>query len=169
MPIDDCAHDFDALAGKVLPGYMRMLEDEIRAPIPMEQFAEPGPAIRRALTRAGYESDFSGCYVLIDVAPIYVGISRKVFARLRQHVTGTTHFDASLAYRMALARSPHSTTRQKAMMDPAFVSVFEDRRQYLRTLRCAAVAIENPVELYLFEVYAAMALQTTLWNTFRTH
>jgi hypothetical protein len=33
----------------------------------------------------------------------------------------------------------------------------------------ATIPIENPVELYLFEVYAALALGTSRWNTFRTH
>jgi hypothetical protein len=33
----------------------------------------------------------------------------------------------------------------------------------------AAIEIENPVELHLFEVYAALELRTALHNTFRTH
>ena len=32
-----------------------------------------------------------------------------------------------------------------------------------------AIEIDNPVELYLFEVYAALELRTALHNTFRTH
>jgi len=36
-------------------------------------------------------------------------------------------------------------------------------------LRAAVVVIANPVELHLFEVYAALALGTSTWNTFRTH
>jgi hypothetical protein len=33
----------------------------------------------------------------------------------------------------------------------------------------AAVKIENPVELYVFEAYVAMKLGTSRWNTFKTH
>jgi hypothetical protein len=33
----------------------------------------------------------------------------------------------------------------------------------------AVIEIENPVELYLFEIYYAMELDTVKWNTIRTH
>ena len=50
-----------------------------------------------------------------------------------------------------------------------FCAGFEERRVYLRFLYAGTVAIENPLELYVFEAYAAMALKTADWNTFRTH
>jgi hypothetical protein len=92
-----------------------------------------------------------------------------VYSRLRQHVFGRTHFDASLAYRMAQHDAPHTNTRSGAMNDLAFAKVFEAKIAYLRGLRVATVRIEDPVELYLFEVYAALELGTSKWNTFRTH
>jgi hypothetical protein len=169
MTIDGCTHDLATLFGEVLPDHMRRLEAAMKAPMPMGVFAVAGVGVRSLLKKRGHADDFSGCYVLIDTAPIYVGISRGVFARLRQHVTGRTHFDASLAYRMAEAEAPHKKTRSAAMDDDAFGKLFETKRSYLRTLSVAAIAIENPVELYLFEVYAALALATSKWNTFRTH
>ena len=33
----------------------------------------------------------------------------------------------------------------------------------------AFIEIENPLELYVFEAFAAMTLGTHEWNTFRTH
>jgi hypothetical protein len=40
---------------------------------------------------------------------------------------------------------------------------------HLSTHRVACVVIRNPLELYIFEAYAAMALDTARWNTFETH
>ena len=44
-----------------------------------------------------------------------------------------------------------------------------DPAKALAILLGAYVDIENPLELYVFEAYAAMALGTFEWNTFRTH
>ena len=40
---------------------------------------------------------------------------------------------------------------------------------YLRSLNVAFIEIGNPLELYLFEAYCAMELDTSEWNTFETH
>ena len=101
--------------------------------------------------------------------PFYVGISRKVASRLSQHVKGKTHFDASLAYAMACRCCEHSMRRAQAMADEKFLAAFEQERARIRAMDVAVVSIENPVELYLFEVYAALELRTALHNTFRTH
>jgi len=55
------------------------------------------------------------------------------------------------------------------MEDAGFRGEFEKAQQYLRGLSVAFIEIENPLELYVFEAYAAMALDTAEWNTFRTH
>jgi hypothetical protein len=167
--VDDCEHDFETLAARVLPEHMQRLKTAMGDPMPMAGFASPGVGVRSLLKQYGHENDFSGCYVLVDEHAIYVGISRKVFTRLRQHVTGGTHFDASLAYRMAEKESPHGKTRSAAMESPAFRAVFEAKRASIRALRAAAITMANPVELYLFEVYAALTFRTSKWNTFRTH
>ena len=39
----------------------------------------------------------------------------------------------------------------------------------IRGMDVAVIEIENPAELYLFEVYAAMELRSAMHNTFRTH
>ncbi len=53
------------------------------------------------------------------------------------------------------------------------VAVIENRPiardTYLMRLDVAYVQIENSLELYVFEAYAAMTLNTHKWNTFRTH
>src|SRR5580698_10742977 len=116
MPIDQCAHTFSHLATEILPRHMSALREMIANPFDMSKFAIEGKGIRTLLEEFGREDDLSGCYVLMEGStPLYVGISRGVIARLRQHVRGTSHFDASLAYRMAVAQSPHELTRSGAM------------------------------------------------------
>jgi hypothetical protein len=167
--IDGCEHNFPTLAASVLPGHMRDLRAAMDRPMAMSDFAVPRVGVRALVKKHGRENDFSGCYVLRDRAPIYVGISRGVFARLRQHVTGKTHFDASLAYRMAEDDAKHGKTRSEAMGDRDFRLLFEVKKAVLRGLTVAAVPIENPLELHIFEAYAALELATSKWNTFRTH
>jgi hypothetical protein len=137
---------------------------------PMADFARDGVGVRTLLQRLDLEDDFRGCYVLMDGdRAVYVGISQGVLQRLRQHVRGATHFDASLAYRMAAYEQPHRLTRSGAMAEPDFQGRFRDRQGYLRSLNVAFVEIENALELYLFEAFAAMELDTCEWNTFETH
>jgi hypothetical protein len=103
--------------------------------------------------------------------PIYAGISRKVLSRIRQHLCGKTHFDASLAYRMAkrMRKTPARLERGDAMQDSTFRKVFDERQAHLRGLRVAFIPIKNDLEIYLFEAFCAMELDTCEWNTFRTH
>src|SRR5713101_6657837 len=127
MPIDECKHTFLELATTVLPAHMGRLRDAMKRPVQASIFAEAklGPkAIAKLLQILG---DFSGCYVFLEAArPIYVGISRKVLARIRQHLCGKTHFDASLAYRMAKASMPTRLQRDEGMLDSSFKKVFDE-------------------------------------------
>lgn len=96
-----------------------------------------------------------------------------MIARLRQHVFGKTHLEASLAFRIAMSRHADETiarlTRSEAMEDPLFGTSFAEAQAYLRSLDVAAIAIENPLELYVFEAYCALELDTHQWNSFETH
>lgn len=170
MPVDSCPHSFAALTQVVLPKYMTQLRLAMVAPHAAAEFAKlrVGPvAIAKTV---GLQADFSGCYVLLDQSrPIYVGISRSVLSRIRQHVTGQSHFDASLVYAVAQRRLPTKGQRSKVMERREFREAFSEAQQYLRGLDVAFVEISNPLELYLFEAYAAMELDTGEWNTFRTH
>ena len=170
MPIDQCPHSFSHLASVVLPNYMAVLSQNMNNPTLLSIFSQPGTGVRSLLRQFGRESDFPGCYVLIECEnPIYVGISRSVFSRLRQHVTGKTHYDASLAYRIAATKVPHYQKRGDAMKDSVFQRHFNAAKTYLSSLNVAYVEIFNPLELYLFESYCAMELDTSTWNTFETH
>lgn len=174
MPLHACTHTFQELATAVLPAHMDRMRAALAKPHGMDLFARPGVGPRGLLKEFGFTQDFSGCYVLLEAgAPIYVGISRGVIARLRQHVFGKTHFDASLAFRIAMAKHPDRTivnlTRSEAMQNPPFGTSFIEAQAYLRSLQVAAIAIDNPLELYVFEPFCALELDTHQWNSFETH
>lgn len=170
MAIDGCASTFGEMAGIVLPEYMVRLRTGLAAPRLLSSFCERGLGVKSILSRLQKQCDFSGCYVLLeDGKPFYVGISRTVVQRLRQHLTGRTHYDASLAYQMASEKTGHRMNRAVAMQDAAFRSAFEEAKVQLRGCSVAFIEIDNPLELYLFEAYCAMELNTCKWNTFRTH
>jgi hypothetical protein len=170
MYIDGCEHTFAHLTQTILPEHLARLRTELPHARPAADFAEDSTGPVTLARRLGRTGDFSGCYVLLDNArPVYVGISRKVLSRLRQHLRGRTHFDASLAYAIAQRRRPTKGHRSTAMAIPDFRAEFEQARKYLSGLSVSFVEIENPLELYLFEPFAAMELGTHEWNTFRTH
>jgi len=81
--------------------------------------------------------------------------------------------DASLAFRIAISKHPdravETLTRSEAMQDPLFGISFAEAQVYLRSLQVAFIAIESPLELYVFEPYCALELDTHQWNSFRTH
>ncbi|HWE96588.1 MAG TPA: hypothetical protein VG269_21695 [Tepidisphaeraceae bacterium] len=139
-------------------------------PIPMQTFATAKRGAKTCTRQIGLSKDVSGCYVLMEISkPYYVGISRGVVGRLIQHVRGRTHFDASLAYRVASERQRHGMRRQEAMEAPAFLAAFQEAKLFLASLNVAFIEIGCPVELYAFELYCCMELDTCQWNTFRTH
>lgn len=170
MPIDNCSHTFDALASTVLPAHLARLTEALRSPMPATAFVGFKSATRELIGRLGRGADFPGCYVFIDGSrPVYVGISRGVIKRLVQHLNFESHFTASLVYRMASEDFPHEMKRDQAMKDDQFRQVFLSAQGRLRQMSVAFVEINNDLELYLFEVMAAMHLDTDVWNTFRTH
>jgi hypothetical protein len=169
--IDGCPHSFANLAATVLPCHLERLHDARQHPWPASVFSQPGYGVASIAKELSLDGDFSGCYVLQEgTTPIYVGISRGVLNRLRQHLLGKDHFSASLAYAMAKKdHQPTEKTRKLVMGAKGFPDAFEKSQAYLRSLSIGAVEIMNPLELYVFEAYAAMSLGTAEWNTFRTH
>ena len=170
MTIDNCQFTFTEMASKVMPEHMARMNRAISKPYPMSLFGTKGVGPRGIFDHLGLRKDFTGCYILIEnTEPIYVGISRSVVQRLIQHVKGRTHYDASLAYRIASENRKHQLQREVAMKDPVFKNEFKKAKEYLKSLNVAFIEIQNDLELYLFEVYCAMELKTSKWNTFRTH
>jgi hypothetical protein len=146
----------------------------MQQPIAAKSLIGMKSATKAALEVIGRTKDFPGCYVFMDevgneIKPIYVGISRRVVRRLTQHLNTNTHHSATFAYRMACADFPHTMKRSEAMDDELFDQAFLAVKERMQRMRIAFIEIENDLELYLFEAYAAMELDTATWNTFRTH
>lgn len=170
MAIDECQYSFQELSEQRLPELMSDMRNALGRPMQMSQFAESGVGKKTILIKLNKKSDFQGCYVLSDDnEPLYVGISRGVTQRLIQHVKGKTHFDASFAYRIASENNEHEMTRGDAMNHDEFKTYFSDAKSYIADMSVAFIEISNDLELYLFEAYCSMELDTSLWNTFRTH
>lgn len=170
MAVDGCLHTFEELVRSILPGHMERLRASVAAPYPGRMFGERGQGPKAVARQLGRNTDFPGCYVFVErTRPLYVGISRKVITRVIQHFRGRTHYDASLAYAIAQRRLPTPGQRGQAMAQSEFRREFYEAQKYLKTLEVAFVDIENDLELHLFEVYAAMTLDTSELNTFRTH
>ena len=149
---------------------MKNMLENISSPIQMSMFAEKGVGKATALIKLGIKKDFSGCYVLIEnKSPLYVGISRAIISRLIQHVKGTSHFDATLAYRMANKKIKHKLSRNDSMQTAEMKKQFERAKIRISKMDVAFIEIKNDIEIYLFEAYCAMELDTKNWNTFVTH
>ncbi len=126
MAIDACRHSFVDMATAVLPGYMAGLRLAFASPLSMSLFCKPGFGVKSILSYLRLGEDFSGCYVLLHAGkPIYVGIARGVIQRVRQHVMGRSHNDASLAYLMATKKTGHEMKREDAMKDASFRAAFD--------------------------------------------
>lgn len=170
MPIDNCIYTFEDLVASVLPSHFKRLEAAIQSPIAAENLVGFKSLTKKLLSRLNRTADFPGCYVFLDGdKPIYVGISRGVIKRLVQHLNFDSHNSAGLLYRMASEDYPHEMKRDQAMKDEQFKAVFFSAQGRLRQMRVAFVEIDNDLELYVFEVFASMNLDTYTWNTFRTH
>jgi len=70
---------------------------------------------------------------------------------------------------MAKGIHPHTMRRAEAMLDQEFFAKFKISQTRLASMSVAYVEIQNDLELYLFEAYAAMKLDTSDFNSFRTH
>jgi predicted GIY-YIG superfamily endonuclease len=170
MTIDGCDFSFKELAEKNLPNQMQKMHVALQKPISMGIFGNKGSGKVTVLKLLNRKVDVQGSYVLSDVSGlIYIGISRSVVQRLIQHIKGKTHFDASFAYRMAAHNYNHEMTGGDAMEHPEFLQSFNEAKENIKNLDVAFVEINNDLELYLFEVYCSMELDTAQWNTFKTH
>ena len=112
-------------------------------------------------------NEFKGLYVFGEVTgnevkPIYVGISRTVFRRLRQHINGKLHNECTLAYLMA-KHNDNELTRNNCVD-----SILIPQKEVVRSYKVVLYPVLNDYELYFFEV-ALAGIFKTKWNSFRTH
>lgn len=166
--IDDCPYTFKELTER-MPALMEQMKQAIRQARPMSDFARRRKGAITIARELGRQADFAGCYVFLDNGkPIYTGISRKVISRVRMHTQGPDDAQSTLAYKMTCKAHPHSMTRKQAMRDDDFLAAYRQILDDVKSLDVAFIEVEDTIELHLFEVFCAMALDTE-WNSFRTH
>jgi predicted GIY-YIG superfamily endonuclease len=117
-----------------------------------------------------------GIYVFSDGPnPLYVGNTRNLRRRLRQHVGETSReTQASFAWRLALkeaadAGDERTGTRKEMEIDPRFARRFMRARERVAGMDVRFIEIDDPIVRTLFEVYAAQALGTDEFNSFEAH
>jgi predicted GIY-YIG superfamily endonuclease len=170
MPIDECTYTFPEISRNVLPSLMKKMKLAMQSPFPLEDFNVKGHGPGALSKRYGLEGDFPGCYVIIERGrPLYVGISKLVLRRLRYHVQGKTHYDSNLAYTIAIRQLRLVGTREKNSKARGYKKAFNKAKKRLQKCKVAFIEIDNPLILYLFEAYCAMQLDTSKYNSFKTH
>lgn len=115
-------------------------------------------------------NEFKGIYVFgkVDnnkVTPVYVGISRTIYRRLRQHGFGKLHNQCSLAYLMA---KHDNSDIERATIHKKFDKELTSKKEKVKSFKVALFPVEKDYELYFLEVALAGILKTK-WNSFRTH
>lgn len=112
-------------------------------------------------------NEFKGLYIFGveqngKVIPVYVGISRTVFRRLRQHTYGKNHNQCSLAYLKTKDQKLEITRKTVTNEDmlPA--------KEIIQNYKVVLVPVKNDYDLYFLEVVLAGKFKTK-WNSFKTH
>ena len=109
---------------------------------------------------------------------LYVGQTRNLRRRLADHTRPSSgHESASLAFRLAErwakeARLEVVGSRAKRVEVPAFRALFDRAKAQVSEWDVQFVEIEDEIVRTLFEVYAALALDTVSdegFNSFETH
>jgi hypothetical protein len=117
------------------------------------------------------DEEFKGLYAFREQGakghgkPLYLGISRNVKNRLKQHAWGKLHNEATFAYLMARTEGAHSGSRDSIHDTPEILKRYQER---IRQYQVAILLEPNDYDLYFMEVYFAGKWKTP-WNSFRTH
>ena len=114
-----------------------------------------------------------GVYVFFeDDKPIYVGRSNRLKKRLKEHSQRSSdRYSATLAFR--IAKQNTSTLQKKQaneqlMKNRDFVEEFEAAKDRIARTKIRFIRIKDQIEQAMFEIYAALALNTR-YNDFGTH
>ena len=117
-----------------------------------------------------------GVYVFYENGkPLYVGRSNRLKGRIQEHGRPSSdHYSATLAFSMAkeevkYKRNEHRlVTRNELEKAPGFEKAFFLARKQVAEMQVKAVEIEDQITQALFEIYAALTLNTQ-YNDFSTH
>jgi len=116
-----------------------------------------------------------GIYVFYENGrPIYVGRSRNLTQRFRQHRQHSSrHNSATFAFMIAKQDAEKSgvdikRTREELQNDSVFFPIFIKAKKRVSEMHVQVIQMDDPIEQTLFEVYAALELKTE-HNSWETH
>lgn len=107
--------------------------------------------------------------------PIYVGQTRKLRARLRNHTNPLgKNNQATFAFLVAKGQAADAgidVERFRAQLeaDEEFAAHFTAAKLRVADMDVRFIGLEDPIERSVFEIYAALALDTLVFNSFETH
>lgn len=117
------------------------------------------------------EDEIRGIYVFGEfdeitgtVIPKYVGISRTIFRRLKQHGWGKKHNEATLASMKAIYKKTHTAKFRSEMT----TEIILEQQTIIRNYKVVILPEENDYDMYFMEVFLA-GVWKTKWNSFKTH
>lgn len=116
-------------------------------------------------------NEFKGLYIFGDevkgkIIPVYVGISRSVFRRLKQHAWGKKHNECSLAY----LKTRHQWESEGKQIDRASITNENmlEAKKLIQNYKVVLMEVQNDYDLYFLEVTLAGKFKAK-WNSFKTH
>ena len=115
-----------------------------------------------------------GVYVFYeDDKPVYTGRSNGMRRRIREHgAESSRHESATFAFKLLRetigAPDGHVSKQTRKELQELHSEVYAKQRHRIRNMTVRAVAIEDQRVQTIFETYAILALDTTLYNTFYT-
>ncbi len=119
------------------------------------------------------DNEVTGLYIFFENdEPLYVGISRRLIKRLRDHFLSNSHFSSSLVYLMARDEFELDTGELYMGERKDFTHFIENRERLQEMMRknwkIQIIPETDNYKLYYWEVALACKLKTR-WNTFETH
>lgn len=100
------------------------------------------------------------------VIPVYIGISRTIYRRLKQHGWGKLHNECTFAY--LRANHHHFNSEYKNGRKEFPVDMLETSKKEIREFKLALCPILDDYEMYFHEVAIAALLRCS-YNKFKTH
>jgi predicted GIY-YIG superfamily endonuclease len=106
---------------------------------------------------------------------VYVGQTRNLRKRLRDHTNPLARENqASFAFLVAKIEAEKAQidierTRKILEADEAFAKHFLEAKGRVSEMEVRFIGLAGPIERTLFEIYAALALDTLVFNSFETH
>jgi hypothetical protein len=106
---------------------------------------------------------------------IYVGQTRVLRSRLKNHIRlGGKNNQATFAFLLAKREAEAAGVNMKQYRealeeDEQFISHFDSAKARVSEMQVRFILLDGPIERTLFEVYAALALDTLVYNSFETH